>query len=218
LSIYITSRKKTFTRSIHPFFCIFILYPQLFRDGAPAGLMEQVTIALLRDLYETSDANESSNTNNGQSRSSTTKFIDSRDGEPEGKIKIHQINCWKNSLLVKIGRDFRTENGLKETIIEIFVAVTDQLSPHSVASDAMRSNMQKLVFTAKSYGKGGIILCWTPSKLVWLIVQMLNGKYLIAPTKVYCLKIFSLLRCVLSFHMKTSCLSGVFSSSTSMQC
>jgi hypothetical protein len=111
--------------------------------------MEQVTIALLRDLYETSDANESSNTNNGQSRSSTTKFIDSRDGEPEGKIKIHQINCWKNSLLVKIGRDFRTENGLKETIIEIFVAVTDQLSPHSVASDAMRSNMQRLVVSGK---------------------------------------------------------------------
>jgi hypothetical protein len=105
--------------------------------------MEQVTIALLRDLYESSDANY------GQSRASMTKFVDSRDGEPEGKIKIYQINCWKNSLLVKIGRYFRTENGLRETIIEIFVAVTDQVSPHSVASDAMRSNMQRLVVSGK---------------------------------------------------------------------
>jgi len=137
----------------------------LYRDGAPAGLMEQVTIALLRDLYENSHANAETPTRQvHQSRSnrhlqraqtfpfgqsSLTNFLDSHDGEPIGQIKIHQINCWKNSLLVKIGRVFPKGNELYESIIEIFVAVTDQVSPHSVASDAMRFNMQRLVVSGK---------------------------------------------------------------------
>jgi len=53
------------------------------------------------------------------------------------------------SLLLKLGRVFPKDNELKESIIEIFVAVTDQVSPHSVASDTMRSNMQRLVVSGK---------------------------------------------------------------------
>lgn len=142
----------------------------LFRDGAPAGLMEQVTTALLRDLYESSHANAETPTRQvDQSRSSdhlqptqtfpfgqssSTNIIDSHDGEPKGRLKIHQINCWKNSLLVKIGRVFPKGKELKESFIEIFVAVTDQVSPHSVASDVMRSNMQRLVVSGK--GEDGL--------------------------------------------------------------
>jgi len=127
--------------------------------------MEQVTTALLRDLYESSHANAETPERHGtQSRShrqlqrsqtfpfgqsSMTNYLDSRDGEPIGQIKIHQINCWKNSLLLKLGRVFPKDNELKESIIEIFVAVTDQVSPHSVASDTMRSNMQRLVVSGK---------------------------------------------------------------------
>jgi len=120
--------------------------------------MEQVTVALLRDLYESSRANAETPTRQGYpsqpnsnpfSQSSMNNFPDSHDGEPIGQIKIHQINCWKNSLLVNIGRVFPRGGELKESKIEIFVAVTDQVSPHSVASDVMRSNMQRLVVSGK---------------------------------------------------------------------
>jgi hypothetical protein len=82
-------------------------------------------------------------------RSSLTEFVGSHNGEPIGQIKIHQIVCWKNSLLIKIGRVFPEANEIREAFIEIFVAVTDQVSPHSVASDAMRSDMQRLVVSGK---------------------------------------------------------------------
>lgn len=127
--------------------------------------MEQVTVALLRDLYESSHANAETPTKQGHKtrsnhvfkraqtfpfrEASLTNYMDSNDGEPIGQIKIHQINCWKNSLLLKIGRIFPKGNELYESIAEIFVAVTDQVSPHSVASDFMRSNMQRLVVSGK---------------------------------------------------------------------
>mmetsp|Transcript_16011 Transcript_16011/g.18002 ORF Transcript_16011/g.18002 Transcript_16011/m.18002 type:complete len:1714 (-) Transcript_16011:385-5526(-) len=147
----------------------------LFQDGAPVGLMEKVTVALIRDLYESSHAvagKPSRQNMNGNShpqsnphhlqraqtfpfgRSSLTDYLGSYDGEPIGLIKIHQIVCWKNSLLIKIGRVFPEANEIREAFIEIFVAVTDQASPHSVASDAMQSNMQRLVVSGK--GQDGL--------------------------------------------------------------
>jgi len=138
----------------------------LFRDGAPVGLMERVTVALLRDLYEFShivaanphgsnDSNSSSHTPPARAQTfpfgqtSLSQFIDAHEGDPIGHIKIHHIVCWKNSVLVKIGRVFPDGNELRESFVEIFVAITDQSSPHSVASDAMRSNMQRLVVSGK---------------------------------------------------------------------
>ena len=127
--------------------------------------MEQVTVALLRDLYESCHASAETPSRHGeQSRSnhhferahtfpfgssSMTNFIESHDGDPIGEIKIHQINCWKNSLLIKIGRIFSQGNEFRESIIEIFVALTDRISPHCVASDVMRSDMQRLVVSGK---------------------------------------------------------------------
>lgn len=132
--------------------------------------MEQVAVDLLRDLYENSHAKaEKPNQVAPQpqsdrqlhraqtfplGQSSLSTFIQSHDGEPIGQIKVHQINCWKNSLLIKIGRVFPKGNEFYETVTEIFVAVTDQVSPHSVASDTMRSNMQRLVVSGK--GEAGL--------------------------------------------------------------
>jgi hypothetical protein len=135
----------------------------LFRDGAPVGLMEHVTVALLRDLYEFSYVIASNATdsklasNNPPSRaqtsplgqSSVTEFMDIHDGEAIGRIKIHQINCWKSSLLVKIGCVFPEGNELRESFVEILVSIIDQSSPNCVASDAMRSNMERLVVSGK---------------------------------------------------------------------
>jgi len=135
----------------------------LFRDGTPVGLIEQVAVALLRDLYEFSHvvAVKPVPTNNHSppARSQTfpfaqgsfNDFMGTHDQEPVGQIKIHQIVCWKNSVLIKIGRVFGegTDGGLRESFVEIFVAITDRNHPHSVATDAMRSNMQRLVVSAK---------------------------------------------------------------------
>jgi hypothetical protein len=136
----------------------------LFRDGVPVGLIEHITVALLRGLYEFSHAiSATEDSSNNQihappvrsqtfpfGQNSLTEFIDNHgDGEPIGHIKIHQIVCWKNSVLIKIGRVFSDCNSLRESFVEVFVALTDQSSPHAVASDAMRSNMQRLVVSGK---------------------------------------------------------------------
>ena len=143
-----------------------LLRYQLFRDGAPAGVMEHVTVALLRDLYESSHANagtpirelNSSLSDHRLQRTNSLPFgqslltnsMETHGIEPIGPIKIHQINCWQNSLLLKIGRVFPGESeSFFESIIEIFVTITDPVSPHSVASDAMRSNTQRLVVSGK---------------------------------------------------------------------
>lgn len=127
------------------------------------GLMEQVIVALLRDLYEFSHVVAAkpvpTNLHSLPSRQHTfpfaqgsyNNFMDTIDGDPIGQIKIHQIVCWKNSALIKIGRVFGegTDGGLRESFVEMFVAITDRCHSHSVATDAMSSNMQRLVVSAK---------------------------------------------------------------------
>eukprot|EP00533_Pseudo-nitzschia_delicatissima_P004989 CAMPEP_0116085854 /NCGR_PEP_ID=MMETSP0327-20121206/4542_1 /TAXON_ID=44447 /ORGANISM="Pseudo-nitzschia delicatissima, Strain B596" /LENGTH=1697 /DNA_ID=CAMNT_0003576863 /DNA_START=38 /DNA_END=5131 /DNA_ORIENTATION=- len=155
------SSRDVWTYKCSKSWTVTLCHTWLFRDGAPAGLMEQVTVALLRDLYESCHASADTPTRHGdQSRpnhhfarshtfpfaaSGVTDFMESHDGEPIGQIKIRQINCWKNSLLIEIGRHFPHGNELRESQIEIFVALTDRASPHCVASDVMRSDMQRLV-------------------------------------------------------------------------
>jgi len=99
----------------------------LFWDGVPVGLMEQVAVGLLKNLYENSRA----------------------ESNVLGPLNINQINCWKNSLLISVGRC--------DTNIEIFVAITDQFSRHSVHgvdSNAVDSNRRRLVVSSK--GPDGI--------------------------------------------------------------
>jgi S1-C subfamily serine protease len=154
----------------------------LFRDGAPVGLFEHITVALLRDLYEFSRTISGSASLDPHpapaavaafasavplyqdhqahhalarsqsfplARHSMNEFIETHDGEPVGHIKIHQIMCWKSSLLVKIGCVFPEGNTLRESFVEIFVCLVDQSSPHCVASDAMQPTMQRVVISGK---------------------------------------------------------------------
>jgi hypothetical protein len=128
----------------------------LFRDGAAEFLMEHVTVALLRDLYEFShivEAKPRSPPPRAQTfpfaQNSLSDFMDNHDGEAIGHIKIHQMMCWKNSLLIKIGCIFPEGSELRESFVEIFVTVADPSSPHCVAADAMRANMQRLIVSAK---------------------------------------------------------------------
>jgi hypothetical protein len=126
----------------------------LFRDGAPVGLMEHVTVALLRDLYEFSQTIKPQippqrSQTFPLGRDSLTEFVNSHEGEAIGNIKIHQIMCWKSSLLVKVGCVFPDGNELRESFVEVFVSIADQSSPHCVATDAMRSSMQRLIVSGK---------------------------------------------------------------------
>eukprot|EP00980_Cylindrotheca_fusiformis_P029458 scaffold23479_cov143-Cylindrotheca_fusiformis.AAC.8 len=140
----------------------------LFRDGAPIGLMEHVTVALLRDLYEFShivasspfgDTKPAGQNTSPPSRAQTfplgqdslQDFIGRHDGDAIGQIRIHQINCWKSSLLVKIGCVFPEGSEIRESFVEIFVSISDPSSTHCVASDAMGSNMQRLIVSGKGH-------------------------------------------------------------------
>ena len=123
----------------------------LFRDGAPVGLMEHVTVALLRDLFESSHLVAAKPHTPQRSRPvpfAQNALTDSMDPQ-DGRIKIHQMMCWKSSLLIKIGCVFEEGNELRESFVEIFVAIADPSSPHCVASDTMRSDMQRLVVSGK---------------------------------------------------------------------
>ena len=139
----------------------------LFRDGTPSGLMEEVTVGLLRDLYEFSRTKPSS-PKNVPNRSISfpmdhgndlPDFAQSHpDGGALGAIRIHQMMCWKSSLLIKIGSVFLDEsnNSLRESFVEVFVTIADQSSPYCVASTDMRSSMQRLIVSGKGQvGHGG---------------------------------------------------------------
>jgi len=130
----------------------------LFRDGAPSHLMERITVNLLRDLYEfsrkfqsPSGASPTRAVTEPLSRASANEFMDRHKGTAIGRIRIHQVMCWQSSFVAKIGCIFPdAESGeLRESFVEIFVSIQDGESSHCVASDAMRSSMQRLVVSGK---------------------------------------------------------------------
>lgn len=127
--------------------------PGMQRDG----LMENITVALLRDLYEFSHLVASKASHSPPSRSQTfpfapnglVDFIDCHDGEAIGHVKIHQMMCWQDSLLIKIGCVFPEGVELRESFVEIFVTFANPVSPFCVASDIMHPNMQRLIVSGK---------------------------------------------------------------------
>ena len=132
----------------------------LFRDGVPSNLMEHLTVKVLSDLYSLSqDFQGASSHSETPARSKTVPlrhrslndFLDVHDTEALGRVKIHQIVCWNSSLLVKVGTVFADhESGeLRESFVEVFVAIVDQSANHCVASDAMRASMQRVVVSGK---------------------------------------------------------------------
>lgn len=134
----------------------------LFRDGAPPNLMEHVAVRILRDLYEFSRKFQS--TPQCPARESTPRahsvpvgktsfgeFVEGHKTEAVGTVRIHHVMCFKSSMLVKIGTVFADgkTGDLRESFVEVFVAVVDQTSAHSVASDVMRPCMQRVVVSGK---------------------------------------------------------------------
>lgn len=94
---------------------------------------------------------------------SQSPSIESLYTEPIGEMKIENLRVWENGLMLTIRQEFRREENpaeekkyeeskpipTKTQYFDIFVALTDRDSPHSVASYNMGSNIQKLVVSAK---------------------------------------------------------------------
>lgn len=131
----------------------------LFRDGVPANMMEILTVNVLRDLYQFSTEFHSSLKPDIPTRAVTvpmrnasmTDFMAEHDDGAVGRVRIREIVCWNSSLLVKVGTVFADQetNDLRESFLEVFVAIVDQSTNHCVASDAMRANMQRVVVSGK---------------------------------------------------------------------
>ena len=131
----------------------------LLPHGAPSAVMEHVTTHLLQDLYEFS------HTFQGQLArplmhsktvpmgfTALTEFIAVHDQEAIGRIKIHQVMCWKSSVLVKIGAVFADsdhQHELRESFSEIYVALVDDQSNHCVDTKSMHSGMKRLIVCGK---------------------------------------------------------------------
>ena len=146
----------------------------LFRDGSPSNLMEHLTVRILRDLYEYSRTfqpeessippiqRESARAHTAPTtRESFDDFLDEHNNEALGCVRVHQVVCFISSMLVKIGTVFADAktNQLRESFVEVFIAVVDQSSPNSVASDVMRPYMQRVVVSGKGQaGKHGLKL------------------------------------------------------------
>lgn len=136
----------------------------LFRDGAPSDLFENLTVALLRDLYIFSRQFSSPIPKAQPTRAHTSplglagkhEFVEDHSSQSIGAVRIHQIICWESSMLLKIGTLFpdRESDELRESIVEVFVTIVDQNSSRSVASDAMRGSMQRVIVSGK--GQSGL--------------------------------------------------------------
>lgn len=137
----------------------------LFRDGAPSDLFEHVAVAVLRDIYLFSrefmgipsrDPLLSRSRTTPLGRAGRRDFVEEHQSKPMGPVKIHQVICWKNAMLLKIGTVFpdRESDELRESFVEVFVTIVDQNSTHCVASDAMRGSMQRVIVSGK--GQSGL--------------------------------------------------------------
>lgn len=130
----------------------------LLRDGAPSNIMEHVTTSLLQDLYEFSHTFQGATVKPIQhpkmyplGAHSMAEFMDSHDHQAIGRIKIHQVVCWKSCLLVKIGTVFADagQKELRESFTEIFVALVDEQSEYCVATRNMSNSMKRLIVCGK---------------------------------------------------------------------
>ncbi len=128
----------------------------LLRDGSPADLMERVSVALIQDLHEFSQAVLPPNPRRLQHTStyplghgSMTEFLETHDSV--GRVKIHHIMCWKSSLLVKVGCVFSEPDSgeIRESFSEIFVTLVDPQSVNCVSSNSIGSGMTRLVICGK---------------------------------------------------------------------
>ena len=116
----------------------------LFREGVVDCLMDNVSVAVLQALYIFVKEN----------------FI-GRQGQCR---RIHQILCFKNKMVLRIGSTFdRTETDTgdaRESFVDVFIGVVSQISSHAVATDAMDPGMRRLIV-------GGKGLCGSHRVRLW---------------------------------------------------
>ena len=152
----------------------------LFRDGAPPRLIEHIAVQVLRDLYDFSTCHGESPQREAAHRIHsapvTKKSFDAAEQKLDavGRVQIHHVVCFKSSMLIKIGTIFADDKSgnLRESFVEIFVAVVDQTSSHTVASDVMRPCMQRVIVSGKGQvGRHGHKLWKGGYKVVFESVQ-----------------------------------------------
>jgi ABC-type transporter MlaC component len=103
----------------------------LFRDGAPAGLFETITVNVLKAMEQ---------------KAMEQKAMERHDEQTLGHVRIHHIVCFKTMMSVQLGTVVKKETGEKrESFVEVFIALIGQNSPHAVASNVMKSPMQRVV-------------------------------------------------------------------------
>jgi len=132
----------------------------LFRSGSPSDLMENITCTVLKDLYAFARAFQGLDYDWSRQRmrtlpdqrSSLNQFSCNENVEQAlGHVRIHQLQCWQSSILVKVGTVFvDTESSeLRESFSEILITVVDQRSDLCIASDAMRAGMHRVIVSGK---------------------------------------------------------------------
>jgi Trypsin-like peptidase domain len=130
----------------------------LLREATPPSIMEHVTTCLLQDLYEFAHTFQGKSLKPVKKAKmyplgapSMAEFMDIHNHEAIGRIKIHQVVCWKSCLLVKIGTVFAEtgQNELRESFVEIFVALVDEQSEYCVSTHNMSNAMKRLIVCGK---------------------------------------------------------------------
>lgn len=132
----------------------------LFRSGSPSDLMESITCSVLRDLHAFARAFQGSACDRSRQRkctlpdqrSSLNQFSYNENAEQAlGHVRIHQLQCWQSSILVKVGTVFvDTESSeLRESFSEMLITIVDQSSDLCIASDAMRAGMHRVIVSGK---------------------------------------------------------------------
>ena len=158
----------------------------LFRDGAPPSLIEHIAVQVLRDLYDFSTSHGESPhrevAHRIHSAPVTKKSFEAAEQQldPIGRVHIHQVVCFKSSMLIKIGTTFADDKSgvLRESSVDIYVAVVDQTSPHTVASDVMRPCMQRVIVSGKGQaGRHGYKLWKGGYKVVFESVQNILASF-----------------------------------------
>jgi len=126
----------------------------LLRDNVPSNVMEHVTTSLLQDLYEFCSTYHTPPAKTHYAAkafplSPSTEVAEAHDNYVVGRVKIHQVMCWKSSILVKIGTAFGDGTELRESFAEIFVALVDDQSELCVSANTMRNGMKRLIVCGK---------------------------------------------------------------------
>lgn len=106
----------------------------LFRDGAPAGLFETITVNVLRAIYDLT-------------KDFSTPVPCPDKASRMGHVRIHHIICYKAMMYAQLGTKLAdAETGaLKQNFVELFIAIVDQNSSYCVASNVMNAQMQRVI-------------------------------------------------------------------------